>query len=68
MEIIEENNGFRLVKYTHCYRTDFGEFFYIVWIELQKIRKIIPNICIKAMLDTYNNRKHLLSILKRLAK
>lgn len=68
IEILERKNEFTLVRFTHAYRTDFGEFFYVTWLELQKIRKIIPNVCIKAMQDTYNNRKHLISILNKLAK
>lgn len=68
IEILERNKEFVLVRFSHAYRTDYGEFFYVTWLELQKVRKIIPNICIKAMQDTYNNRKHLLSLLKRLAK
>lgn len=68
IEIIKDEGRFKLVRVTHCYRSDYNNYFVTSWLELRLKRRILPDITIKTTEDTYNNTLHLQGLLRRLQK
>lgn len=68
IEVIKDEGRFKLVRVTHCYKSNYDNYFVTTWLELRLKRRILPDIVIKTTEDTYNNRLHLQGLLRRLQK